>query len=150
MPARLLFILPVLILDGGFYWWTFSALTTTLSQLGARAQSSSAKLQLYRRFSYVLFASALISAGWLLVQMATIASDSLDGRWASLWIFDAFWHVLYYCLLLATCVLWKPSASNHLQYAYMEELVGAVDSLVEEEPVSEAPTAAPPRRDAAP
>ena len=47
VPVRLLFIAPVACLDALFYWWTFSGLTRTLSQLSTRRQS--AKLLLYRQ-----------------------------------------------------------------------------------------------------
>jgi len=118
-PVRLLFIAPVALLDGLFYWWTFSGLTRTLAQLSTRRQS--AKLLLYRRFSYVLITSIGVSALWVCWQMVAIVIDNLDERWASLWIFDAFWHLLYFAILLAICYLWSPN-KNNLQYAYMDEL----------------------------
>ena len=42
-------------------------------------------------------------------------------RWTSLWIFDAFWHILYLAILLSISYLWSPN-KNNLQYAYMDEL----------------------------
>ena len=67
VPLRLLFILPVALLDAAFYWWIFSGLSRTLSQLLSRKQS--AKLTLYRRFSHVLIASIVLSAAWVTWQM---------------------------------------------------------------------------------
>ena len=99
--------------------WVFSGLTRTLSQLSSRRQS--AKLLLYRRFSHVLLVAVVVSGLWVGWQMLVIVSDSLDERWDKLWIFDAFWHVLYLAVLLAICFLWSPS-KNNLQYAYMDEL----------------------------
>jgi len=116
---RLLFIMPVALLDAFFYWWIFSALSHTLTQLTIRKQS--AKLQLYRKFSRVLAASIVFSGLWVLYQMSVIVSDSLDTRWDSMWVFEAFWHVLYLCILVAIAVLWSPS-TNNLQYAYSEQL----------------------------
>ena len=126
VSARLLLIVPMALLDAFFYWWLFSGLTRTLQQLSSRRQS--AKLLLYRRFSHVLLAAVLISALWVGWQMAVIVSDSLDERWNRLWIFDAFWHVLYLVVLLAICYLWRPS-KNNLQYAYMDEARRPVTSL---------------------
>lgn len=120
VPLRLLFILPVTLLDGLFYWWTFKALTRTLGQLSSRRQS--AKLLLYRRFSHVLLGLIGVSAGWVAYQMRAIVADDLDGAWSSLWVFDCFWQLLYLVVLLAICLLWSPS-KNNLQYAYMDELV---------------------------
>jgi len=118
VPTRLFIVLPVGILDAFFYWWTFTALTRTLSQLSSRRQS--AKLLLYRRFSRVLLVAVLISVAWVLGQMAFIMADSLDERWSVLWVFDAFWHLLYFCMLLSITWLWSPSINN-LQYAYYEQ-----------------------------
>ena len=125
----MLFIAPVALLDALFYWWTFSGLTRTLAQLSTRRQS--AKLQLYRRFSQVLIASIAISGLWVCWQMLAIVANDLDSRWASLWVFDAFWHLLYFAILLAICYLWSPN-KNNLQYAYMDEL-GQCEEEEEEE-----------------
>ena len=129
VPLRLLFILPVALLDALFYWWVFAALTRTLAQLSTRRQG--AKLLLYRRFSHVLVVSIVLSAVWVSCQMGVIVSDALDARWAWLWIFDGFWHLLYFLILLAICYLWSPS-KNNLQYAYMDEL-SSVEQDDEEE-----------------
>ena len=104
---------------------TLCLLSRTLAQLASRRQS--AKLLLYRRFSHVLLAAVVVSALWVCWQMAVIVSDSLDERWDKLWVFDAFWHVLYLAVLLAICYLWSPS-QNNLQYAYMDEL-GQADQI---------------------
>eukprot|EP00967_Tisochrysis_lutea_P028126 scaffold32697_cov33-Tisochrysis_lutea.AAC.3 len=127
---RLLCILPVAGLDVLLYCWVFTGLTATLSQLTSRRQS--AKLLLYRRFSMILLVSLVVSVLWICWQMATILSDTLDQRWATLWIFDAFWHLLYFGILMAFCFLWSPS-KNNLQYAYMDE-VGQEDELQMAEP----------------
>ncbi|KAG8470707.1 hypothetical protein KFE25_009128 [Diacronema lutheri] len=130
VPLRLLFILPVALLDAAFYWWIFSGLSRTLSQLLSRKQS--AKLTLYRRFSHVLIASIVLSAAWVTWQMVVIISDSLDDRWDTLWIFDAFWHVLYAAILMAIACMWSPS-QNNLQYAYSDELLQDDDAEHDDE-----------------
>ena len=61
-----------------------------------------------------------------------IISDSLDDRWDSLWIFDAFWHVLYAGILMAIAFLWSPN-KNNLQYAYSDELLQEEDEEEGEE-----------------
>ena len=81
--------------------------------------------------------SIVLSAVWVSCQMGVIVSDALDARWAWLWIFDGFWHLLYFLILLAICYLWSPS-KNNLQYAYMDELEqddGGADGA-EEEPLA--------------
>ena len=118
------------LLDAFFYWWLFSGLARTLQQLSSRRQS--AKLLLYRRFSHVLLAAVVASTLWVGWQMAVIVSASLDARWHQLWVFDAFWHVLYFMVLLAICYLWSPSKNNR-QYAYMDELGQEADMHPEDE-----------------
>jgi len=129
VSLRVFFILPIALLDSFFYWWVFSGLNRTLSQLSTRRQS--AKLLLYRRFSHILLISICISGIWVGWQLIVIISDTLDSRWAYLWMFDAFWHLLYLGILLAVCCLWSPS-KNNLQYAYMDEL-GQSEEEEEEE-----------------
>ena len=93
--------------------------------------SASAKLTLYRRFTYVLIIEVLVSAGWVSWQMSFIVNDRLDEWWASLWIFDAFWHALYFAVLVSITWLWSPSINN-LQYAYMDE-VGQEDDEADDD-----------------
>ncbi len=69
----------------------------------------------------MLLCSVVVSGAWVVGQVATVVSDSLDDRWATLWVFDAFWHVQSFAILLTICYLWSPS-QNNLQYAYMDEL----------------------------
>ena len=130
VSSRLLLIIPMALLDAFFYWWLFSGLARTLQQLSSRRQS--AKLLLYRRFSHVLLAAVVASTLWVGWQMAVIVSASLDARWHQLWVFDAFWHVLYFMVLLAICYLWSPSKNNR-QYAYMDELGQEADMHPEDE-----------------
>ena len=119
LPTRLLFVLPVSLMDALYFLVVRSALSRTLSQLSSRRQS--AKLLLYRRFSHVLFGTLFVSALCVVWQMAFIVSDNLDTSWHLLWTFDAFWHVPHACVLLTICALWSPSRNNQ-QYAYMDEL----------------------------
>ena len=76
--------------------------------------------------------------------MLFLLADRLDEHWATLWTFDAFWHVLYLGVLSTICLLWSPS-KNNLQYAYMDEL-----SAMEEEGAEPDEDAAAPRDDDTP
>jgi hypothetical protein len=46
-------------------------------------------------------------------------TSSEDAMWDTWWIFQAFWHVLYFFILLAIAVLWRPT-TNNTRYAYRE------------------------------
>lgn len=39
--------------------------------------------------------------------------------WSTWWIFQAFWHLLYFSILLAIAILWRPT-TNNIRYAYKE------------------------------
>ena len=39
--------------------------------------------------------------------------------WSTWWIFQAFWHLLYFSILLAIAFLWRPT-TNNTRYAYKE------------------------------
>ena len=83
-------------------------------------------------FCFVSLCLALPEIGWDGVGFDEIGSYPLCGRWASLWIFDAFWHLLYFFILLAISYMWSPN-KNNLQYAYMDELGQAEEEEEEEE-----------------
>ena len=70
-------------------------------------------------------------------QIMFILGDALDTRWASLWLFDAFWHMLYLAVLLSITWLWSPSVNN-LQYAYMDELSASLEEEHEDDEGSDA------------
>lgn len=40
------------------------------------------------------------------------ASRDYDQQWATIWSYDAFWEVLYFVVLLAIMVIWRPSSDN--------------------------------------
>lgn len=35
-----------------------------------------------------------------------------DDIWKTAWMFNAFWSVLYYALLVAIAVIWRPTTNN--------------------------------------
>lgn len=54
-----------------------------------------------------------------------------------MWIFDAFWHVLYAAILMAIAFMWSPN-KNNLQYAYSDELLQEDEHEHDEEGEEEA------------
>jgi hypothetical protein len=41
-----------------------------------------------------------------------------DQLW-SVWVWNAFWHTLYFVILIAIAILWRPTENNS-RYAYSE------------------------------
>jgi hypothetical protein len=58
--------------------------------------------------------------------------------WQWLWVLHSFWHVAYFALLVATGVIWSPSANSHLlaysfQVTMDEEEADEVDAFFDDE-----------------
>ena len=123
--TRLVFVVPVAVLDSLFSVWIFSELSATVTQLQARNQRT--KLQLYRRFTRIVGALVLVSLLWSSYEVyaTSPAGTPFERRWRSFWALEAAWPLLYFVVLLAIMWLWAPS-KNAVRYAYSEEL--ALDS----------------------
>lgn len=111
-------IIPVAVLDSIFYLWTFMSLYDVVQQLEERKQA--VKLQLYRRFIWVLGICLILSCGWVLYQMYFLYANLFPVFWQYAWLFDAYWYVLSLAILVAIMVLWAPN-ENSKRYAYYEE-----------------------------
>jgi len=110
-------VIPVALLDTFFYWWIFLSLARTISQLTIRKQPL--KLGMYRTLFFTLVLSGLVSAGVVIYQLYVVMSSEVDERWETWWMWEAFWHLLYFFVLVAIAVLWRPTANN-TRYAYVE------------------------------
>jgi hypothetical protein len=113
-------IIPVAVLDSIFYLWTFISLYDVVAQLEERRQT--VKLQLYRRFIWVLGICLVFSCVWVLYQMYFLYANLFPTYWEYAWLFDAYWYILSLAILLAIMYLWAPN-ENSKRYAYYEENV---------------------------
>jgi hypothetical protein len=95
------------------------SLLATIVQLEARRQK--AKLALFARFQYTLAGSVVVSVVWAVYTMYLSAADDIAEEWESAWFNDAIWEVLYFIVLAAIAVLWRPS-KNAQRYAFAHEL----------------------------
>lgn len=117
--ARLFLVLPDAFLDAFLILWIFTSLSRTLEQL--QAKRSSAKLDIYRKFSNALAVTVIASVAWIGYEVYFKATDPFNERWQSAWIITAFWDILAFALLCVICYLWAPSQSSQ-RYAYSEEV----------------------------
>ncbi|KAL6964356.1 hypothetical protein U1Q18_035411 [Sarracenia purpurea var. burkii] len=115
--ARVFLVLPDAILDAFLILWIFTSLSKTLEQL--QAKRSSAKLDIYRKFSNALAVSVIASVAWIGYEVYFKATDPFNERWQGAWMITAFWDILAYLLLCIICYLWAPSQSSQ-RYAYSE------------------------------
>jgi len=110
-------VIPVALLDTFFYWWIFLSLARTISQLTIRRQPL--KLSMYKTLFATLIISGLVSGAIIIYQLYTVLEAEVDERWETWWMWEAFWHLLYFFVLLAIAILWRPT-SNNTRYAYAE------------------------------
>jgi hypothetical protein len=110
-------VVPVAVLDTGFYWWIFLSLLRTIAQLKARRQV--VKLSMYQWLFNTLAASAVVSTCVVLYQVIAFSISHPDDHWRTAWLWPAFWEVLYLIVLIALVALWRPTANN-TRYAYAD------------------------------
>ncbi|XP_059179675.1 transmembrane protein 87A-like isoform X2 [Physella acuta] len=96
-------------------WWIFKSLRQTLRTL--RLEKDIVKLSTYRHFrnSLIFYIIAVLAYMiWFLVKhrFKECLSD-----WKTLWMDDAFEHLLLSLILIVIMVLWRPTSSN-LRYAF--------------------------------
>lgn len=115
--TALFLVVPVALLDTGFYWWIFLSLLRTIAQLKARRQV--VKLAMYQWLFYTLAASAVVSALVVLYEVFSFAFSDVDAAWRTAWLQPAFWQLLYFFVLLALAALWRPT-HNNTRYAYAD------------------------------
>merc|ERR1712232_1227267 len=110
-------IFPAAMLDTIFYWWIFLSLMRTINQLKLRKQD--VKLQMYTNFFVVLALGGVMTTLVIVYQTLLVITSSEDEMWSTWWIFQAFWHLLYFSILFAIAYLWRPT-TNNTRYAYKE------------------------------
>lgn len=115
MSFVLLCLLPVALLNGGIFYWIFTALSTLMETLKERRQVE--KLALFEKLWRILIAALLIASCTLIFLMCDL-SRSISIRWHYQWFLtDGVSHLLFLVVLMAMMFLWAPH-SNSQRYAY--------------------------------
>ena len=115
--SQYLMLLPVALLDVLFYFWIFRALVVTVKTLEVKRQGM--KLLMYTRFQRILYCSVVISALWGAFYTFIVASGRIQAEWERRWIYEGFWDVIYFGILITMMVLWRPAKHAH-RYAYQQ------------------------------
>ena len=95
---RMMFILPLTGIDTCFVIWSATSLVDTMKGLSLHRQL--VKLSLYKWFARTLAACVFISVLFIAFQLLQAMKHDFDQHWKMLWIFDAFWHSLYFLVLM--------------------------------------------------
>lgn len=115
----LLCLLPVSLLNGGIFYWVFTALSTLMETLKDRRQFE--KLELFNRLWKVLIFALGVATVTLLIQIFNL-SRSITSRWKYQWLFaDGVSHILFLVVLAAMMYLWAPNKYSQ-RYAYSQQV----------------------------
>eukprot|EP01027_Heterolobosea_sp_BB2_P018653 GEZU01026250.1.p1 GENE.GEZU01026250.1~~GEZU01026250.1.p1 ORF type:complete len:388 (+),score=69.68 GEZU01026250.1:432-1595(+) len=117
IPLLVLMIVPLSLVDGGFYVWIFMSLAKTIMQLDKRRQME--KLALYNRFKWTLVLYVLASGAWIFYELYFRWSGAVATRWQTLWTLDAYWEILFFIVFCTIMFLWRPT-KNNTRYAYSQ------------------------------
>lgn len=126
---------PLAVLDSAICWWIFSALVNTTRTLRLRRNES--KLSLYRHFTNTLIFSVVASVIFMLYCIKVHRYVACLTVWKDIWLEEAFWHILFSCILLVIMILWRPT-NNNQRYAFVPLLDTGDDNEEEEHLVNDA------------
>jgi len=79
------------------------------------------KLSMYRKFTLFLGGFIGISILFFILQFALVAADLSDDLWRIWWIWDGYWEIGYFLVVLLVAYLWWPNENNE-RYAYSVQL----------------------------
>lgn len=115
----LLCLLPVSLLNGGIFYWVFTALSSLMETLRDRRQFE--KLALFQRLWKVLIFALTVATVTLLFQIFNL-SRSITTRWKYQWLFaDGVSHVLFLVVLACMMYMWAPHKYSQ-RYAYSQQV----------------------------
>ncbi|KAJ8922759.1 hypothetical protein NQ315_007794 [Exocentrus adspersus] len=126
---------PLAVLDSAICWWIFSALVNTTRTL--RLRRNETKLTLYRHFTNTLIFSVVASVFFMLYCIKVHHFVGCLTVWKDIWLEEAYWHILFSCLLLVIMILWRPT-NNNQRYAFIPLLDTRDDADEEEQLVNDA------------
>ncbi|XP_039273391.2 transmembrane protein 87A-like [Styela clava] len=114
--------IPLAVIDSVICWWIFMSLMQTMKTL--RLRRNVVKLSLYRHFSNTIIFCVIASL--IMIFYSARYRDECVTGWQDVWIYDAFWHILFSVILLVIMVLWRPNINNQ-RYAFSPLIDGEDD-----------------------
>jgi len=137
----LMFSFPTIILDTILFCWLFLVLYRTVTLLKEFRQAI--KLQLYQRFTTLTTAAFILVSIWITVKIFASFSDDEDDWWTIWWLWDAYWSLFYFLVLVVGTYIWRPIKNNIDYWYYVNNDVQEVEqdpSLIDRtQPIIEAP-----------
>ncbi|KAI5642725.1 lung seven transmembrane receptor domain-containing protein [Phthorimaea operculella] len=121
---------PLSLLDSGICWWVFVSLAHTMRTLQLRRNQI--KLSLYRHFTNTLIFAVISSVIFMLYSIKSYRVLNCIIEWREVWMDEAYWHMLFACVLAVIMLLWRPT-NNNQRYAFTPLLDNIEDDDEEEE-----------------
>lgn len=122
------------ILDSFICWWIFTNLVQTTRTL--RLRRNLVKLSLYNNFTNTLICAVILSVLFMIYSIRTRTNFDCISEWKTIWIDDAFWHLLFSVILLVIMILWRPT-NNNQRYAFSPLLDAADDDDDDDEDIEQ-------------
>nr|CDS29980.2 Transmembrane receptor eukaryota [Hymenolepis microstoma] len=104
--------LPMIAVELAILWWSFSYLVSTLRE--TRMRRNKVKHRLYRIFSALLIGVSLVSVICMCVSIFLLHWKPCTRAWRYIWFDETFWQLLFFAVLFAIVILWRPSSTNRL------------------------------------
>jgi hypothetical protein len=105
------FRLPNFVIDLLFLGWILVALNSTISLLSHLAER--AKLDMYRNLR-IAIVSFITLVGLLSFALTMSSVGVYEWPWQLAWLNDVLWEALNLGVLMAVCIICRPTASSHL------------------------------------
>lgn len=121
---------PLSLLDSAICWWVFVSLAHTMRTLQLRRNAI--KLSLYKHFTNTLIFAVISSVVFMLYSIKSFRFLNCITEWKEVWMDEAYWHILFACVLTVIMILWRPT-NNNQRYAFTPLLDNAEDDDEEEE-----------------
>jgi len=121
LPLSFVFLclLPVSLMNGGIFYWVFSALSNLITTLQERRQTQ--KLELFQRLWQILIVALAIATLTMLFQFFDVTREG-TGRWRYQWLYvDGIPHILFLFVLVAMMYLWAPHKYSQ-RYAFSQQI----------------------------
>jgi len=113
-------VIPQALANALFFYWTFVELARCIHHLEKRRQWI--KLTMYKTFTAALGIALGLSLLLLSIQSLVVLGTSHKAtadNWRYLWVFEAYWELIYAAVLVVVCVIWRPSVAS-TRYAYQQ------------------------------
>jgi len=105
---------PVILLDFIFFVWVFLAIFKTMKKL--ESPHHVVKFHMYKSLRITLMVALVVSFLAVVTELIVLGFFA-DGTWTIWWIWDSYWETLYFGVLVAIAVIWRPNQNNQ-RYAY--------------------------------